>query len=240
MKCRIELLASPLLYPHRLLSGIHTAIAVDILRATTTICAAFQSGAEEVVPLLQLDELAAYRQQGYQTAAERNGQRIEHAEWGNSPCDYLAHDLQGIRIAFSSTNGTVAIHTAKEAEQVLIGAFCNLSTLYEYLLQNPTDIVILCSGWKNDISMEDTLFGGTLIDRLCRSHCYETANDAANMAVNLWHHAQDNLYEYCKNATHVLRLQRLGYDADVRFALQHDTCPVLPYRKGNEPLRRLC
>lgn len=240
MKHRIELIASPLLYPHRVLTGVHSAVAVDILRATTTICAAFQSGAEEVVPLLRLEELQYYRQQGYQCAAERNGLRVGDAEWGNSPTDYLAHDLHGVRLAFSSTNGTVAIHSATEAERVFIGAFSNLSTLCAYLLAHPTDVVVLCSGWKNDLSLEDTLFGGALVARLCASEIYEPVNDAAAMATALWHEAKDSLYNYCKNASHVQRLQRLNYDNDVRLALQCDTCPVLPARTGNEPLRRLC
>ena len=240
MKHAIELLASPLLYPHRTLTGRHTAVAVDVLRATTTICAAFQSGAEEVVPLLRLEELDTYRQKGYQSAAERNGQRVGDAEWGNSPTDYLAHDLRGVRLAFSSTNGTVAIHTATNAKQVLIGAFSNLSTLCHYLQEHPTDVVVICSGWKNDVSLEDTLFGGALVDRLCASGLYEPVNDAAAIATALWHEAKEHLYDYCRHATHVQRLQRLGYDNDVRLALQCDTCPVLPARSGNEPLRRLC
>lgn len=239
MKHRIELIVSPLLYSHRVLTGAHTAVAVDILRATTTICAAFQSGAEEVVPLLSLEELEPYRRQGYQSAAERNGQRVGNAEWGNSPSDYLAHDLHGVRLAFSSTNGTVAIHTATEAEQVLIGAFSNLSRLSRHLSEHPSDVVILCSGWKNDISLEDTLFGGALIDRLCASGIYEPVNDAAAMATSLWHEAKDKLYDYCRHATHVLRLQRLGYDPDIRLALRSDTCPVLPCRKGQQPIRLL-
>ena len=240
MKHRIELLASPLLYPYRMLTGRHVVIAVDILRATTTICAAFQSGAEEVVPLLSLEALASYRQRGYQCAAERNGQRVGDAEWGNSPTDYLQHDLRGVRLAFSSTNGTVAILAATDAEQVLIGAFSNLTTLSRHLLEHPSDVVVLCSGWKNDISLEDTLFGGALVDTLCSAGAYEAVNDAAAMAVTLWRDARGNLYDYCRHATHVQRLQRLNYDCDIRLALQCDTCPVLPARTGNEPLRRLC
>lgn len=240
MKHRIELLASPLLYPHRMLTGSHVAVATDILRATTTICSAFQSGAEEVVPLLSLDALADYRQRGYQSAAERNGQRVGDAEWGNSPTDYLKHDLRGVRLAFSSTNGTVAILAATDAEQVLIGAFSNLSTLCRHLQEHPSDVVVLCSGWKNDISLEDTLFGGALIETLCSDGTYEAVNDAASMAVTLWQDARGDLYEYCRHATHVQRLQRLGYDCDVRLALRCDTCPVLPGRTGDAPLHRLC
>ena len=236
----IELLASPLLYPHRQLTGPHVAVAVDVLRATTTICAAFQAGAEEVMPLLRLEDLAHYRQQGYQTAAERNGKRVDGAQWGNSPTDYLQHDLHGVRLAFSSTNGTVAIHAATEATQVLIGAFCNLSTLSHHLRQQNNDVVVICSGWKNDVSLEDTLFGGALVEALCCDDCFEAINDTAAMAAALWHIARGDLHHYCRNATHVQRLLRLGYACDVEMALRIDTCPVLPCRKGDEPLRRLC
>ena len=234
---RIELIVSPELYRHRTLTTPHVAVAVDILRATTSICAALQAGVEEVMPLMRIDELEGYRRMGYQTAAERNGHRVNDAEWGNSPTGYLSHDLHGVRIAFSSTNGTVAILSASDADQVLAGAFSNISTLCRHLIQQTSDVVVICSGWRNDVSLEDTLFGGALTEALCASGQYEAVNDAATMAVTLWRNAGSNLYEFCRKATHVQRLLRMGYEEDVRFALQSDTCPVLPCRTGDGPIR---
>ena len=137
-------------------------MAVDVLRATTAICAAFQAGAECIVPLDSLEALEPYRAQGFLRAAERGGRKIGDAEYGNSPTEYMSTDLHGKRIAYSTTNGTVSILRGGDADRTLVGCFANIDALSERLLAQPQDLVILCSGWKNDFSIEDTLFAGAL------------------------------------------------------------------------------
>ena len=109
---QIELSLTPALYEWRTLKQGHTTVAVDVLRATTAICAAFQAGAECIVPLDSLEALEPYRAQGYLRAAERGGRKIGDAEYGNSPTEYMSTDLHGKRIAYSTTNGTVSICAA--------------------------------------------------------------------------------------------------------------------------------
>jgi 2-phosphosulfolactate phosphatase len=232
----IELILSPMLYDSRLLKEHHATVAVDVLRATTAICTAFQRGAVQVVPLDNMDVLPEYLRQGYQVACERNGQKMPGATLGNSPTEYMTKQLKGEKIAFSTTNGTVSITKAIESDWLSIGCFANISALAQTLLSFKGDVVILCSGWKGDPSIEDTLFAGALIERLKRDDV-KLVNDAAMMAQDLWQVAKSNLYGYCLKATHVQRLQRLNYDSDIRFALQLDTCPVVPfYDKQNKTL----
>lgn len=221
---RIEVSLTPALYPYRTLTENHIAVAIDLLRATTAVCAAFQAGCSQVVPLDSLDKLQTYRQLGYLLAAERNGSKVGDAEYGNSPTEYLRNDMSGVRLAYSTTNGTVSIVRAADADLTLVGAFANLSALCQRLESENRDTVLLCSGWKNDFCIEDTLVAGAIVDR-----CQATPHgDAAAMALTLWRQAQDDPYAYCANATHVHRLHGLGADEDVRFAFKQDTCPVVP------------
>ena len=106
---RIELSLSPALYEWRTIKQNHTTVAVVVLRATTAICAAFNAGVEEIVPLDSLEPLQTYAAKGYLRAAERGGKKIDNAEYGNSPTEYMATDLHGKRLAYSTTNGTVSI-----------------------------------------------------------------------------------------------------------------------------------
>ncbi|MBQ9638690.1 MAG: 2-phosphosulfolactate phosphatase [Bacteroidales bacterium] len=232
---KTEVILSPLLYKGRILQEHHTTVAVDVLRATTAICAAFQSGAEEVLPLNSVDDLATYRALGYTVAAEREGKKLPYASLGNSPTEYLKLQLQGQKLAFSTTNGTVAILLGHEAERLYVGAFANLDSLAQRLTAEGRDVVVLCSGWKGEPCLEDTLFAGALVERLSAvsiSSSMEMVNDAAAMAVALWRLAKADLYGYCSKATHVKRLQRLNYDCDVRLALQLNTCNVVPMMDG--------
>lgn len=222
----VELVVSPALYSYRLTKKNHTTIVVDILRATTSICAAFQAGVEEVVPLNSLEPLPHYRELGYTLAAERNGEKIQNAQCGNSPTEYLTMNLKGQRLAYSTTNGTVGIlMAANDSKRVLIGCFSNLSALVDILQHDENNLVILCSGWKNGVSIEDTLFAGNLIEQL---NNYQPINDAANMAKTLYTNVQNDLYGYCQRGTHIHRLQRLNYDRDIKFAFKKDSCPVVP------------
>lgn len=222
----VELVLSPALYPFRTTPPGHVTVVVDVLRATSSICAAFMAGAEEVVPLDSLDPLPDYREKGYTLAAERNAHKVMGAECGNSPCEYLTMDLHGRRLAYSTTNGTVGLLlAAQDSKAVFPGCFGNLSALAHRLHNLPDNLVVLCSGWKSGISLEDTLFAGALIQRL---HSHEPANDACHIAIEAWTNAKEDLYAYCQRGTHIHRLRQMNYDNDVRFVLKPDTCPVVP------------
>lgn len=226
---QIELSLSPALYGFRTLTRCHTTVAVDILRATTAVCAAFQAGAEEVAPLDSLDSLDAYRRRGWLRAAERGGRKVDGAECGNSPTEYLSMDLRGRRLAYSTTNGTVCILRGGDADRTLAGAFANIGRLTRLLLDEPQDLVILCSGWLNDFSLEDTLFAGALCRRLLDSGRYASSHDAVRIALMLWDACQDDPYGAClRDASHVRRLAGFGAQADIEFAFRCDTCPVVP------------
>jgi 2-phosphosulfolactate phosphatase len=228
---QIELALTPVLYEWRSIKEHHTTVAVDVLRATTSICAAFTAGAEEIVPLDTLAGLEPYRRQGYLRAAERGGKKVDGAECGNSPTEYLSMDLRGKRIAYSTTNGTVCILRGSDADRTLVGCFANISALTGQLLDAPQDLVILCSGWKNDFSIEDTLFAGALCQRLIDSGKYASSNDAVHMALALWQMCGDDPHGFSiQHASHAKRLNGFGERAvsDMDFSFRQDTCPVVP------------
>ena len=226
---KIELSLTPALYDYRIIREHHTTVAVDILRATTSICAAFQAGVEEIIPLDSLEGIDQYHALGYLRAAERGGLKVNGAECGNSPTEYLTMDLHGKRMAYSTTNGTVSILRGSDAERTLVGAFANISALSECLTSKPQNLVILCSGWKNDFSIEDTLFAGALCQRLVDSGLYILSNDAAYMALDLWKLCNNNPYQYSLgSASHIQRLVGFGAEKDIVFAFRTDTCPIVP------------
>ena len=226
---RIELSLSPALYEWRTIKQNHTTVAVDVLRATTAICAAFNAGVEEIVPLDSLEPLQTYAAKGYLRAAERGGKKIDNAEYGNSPTEYMATDLHGKRMAYSTTNGTVSILRGADADRTLVGCFANIDALTHTLLSERQDLVILCSGWKNDFSVEDTLFAGALCRKLLASGLYTSQNDAVMMSMALWDSCQSDPYSFSlRCASHVHRLIGFGAEADIAFAFKQNTCPIVP------------
>lgn len=226
----IEVVLSPVHYASRAISQRHATVAVDILRATSAICAAFAAGVDEIVPLDTLEPLRSYAATGYLVAAERGGKKLAGASCGNSPTEYMSMDLKGRRLAYSTTNGTVSILLASDADRTLVGSFANISCLAASLVSEE-NVVLLCSGWKGEPSMEDTIFCGALIERLRQLGCSPTlVNDSAMMASDLWSLAAASPLDYCSRATHVHRLESFGDAAvaDIRWAFQNDTCPLVP------------
>lgn len=228
----VELILSPALYPYRELKK-HNTVVIDVLRATTSICAAFKAGASHIVPLNTLEQLPQYKEMGYTLAAERDGKKLPGATCGNSPTEYLTMNLSGQKLAYSTTNGTVGlILAAKDSIETIVGCFANKDSLAHYLNQKQEDLVILCSGWKNGVSIEDTLFAGALLQQI-KTH-YNEYNDAAAAAMTLYESVVANkeealaLYNYCQIGSHIQRLQRLNYDHDIRFAFESNTCPLVP------------
>lgn len=229
----IEVILSPLNYPSRTLLRQHATVAVDILRATTAICAAFSAGASEIVPLDSLEPLPSYAKNGYIIAAERGGKKLQGADCGNSPTEYLTMNLTGCRLAYSTTNGTVSILKSADADRSYVGAFANISALCK-ALSHEENIVVLCSGWKGEPSMEDTIFAGAMIARLQQMNCQpQLVNDAAMMSLDLWQLAANDPYRFCSRATHVHRLEAFGGTAvdDIPWAFRLDTCPLVPILK---------
>ncbi len=228
---QIEVSLSPALYPFRTITEHHVTVAIDLLRATTAVCAAFQAGCREVVPLDSLEALEPYRALGYAVAAERGGKKLPGSDYGNSPTEYMRCNMRGVRLAYSTTNGTVSILRGADAEVTLVGAFANLDALCQRLTEEGRDVVLLCSGWQNDFCLEDTLVAGAIIEKLT-THAIH--GDAAAMALALWHAAQGNPFDYCRDASHVHRLQGFGpqAQADIKFAFQMNTCPVVPVLKN--------
>ncbi len=231
MSHAIEVILTPALFDTKTTATPYTAIAVDVLRATTSMCAALYAGAEHIVPLDSLEELDVYAQKGYTLAAERNGHKINGATCGNSPTEYLQMNLEGQHIAYSTTNGTrCVLKAASEGQRTLIGCLCNLDTIAQKA--EGQDIIVLCSGWKRRPSMEDTLFAGAMTE-IMLAKGYTMIEDSTAMALALWKEAKSDIMEYCQRAAHVKRLQNMNYQADIELCLQPNTIAIAPeYHNG--------
>lgn len=201
-------------------------VVVDILRATSCMTTAFAHEIDSIKPFAQLPECLSHKNDGYLTAGERDGKKVNGFDLGNSPFEYMSPDLKGKKIAFTTTNGTQAIAKASGAREIVIASFLNLSAVVEYLRKSSGNVLVVCSGWKGKVNLEDTLFAGALVDRL--QHEIQAACDAPLIAQRLYHQARHNLKDFLKDASHIKRLQRLNIQKDIDFCLMEDQYDVVP------------
>lgn len=208
-----------------------TVVVVDILRATSCMVTAFAHGVESITPVEDLDTCRRMKRKGFIISGERDGKKVEGFDMGNSPFEYSTREIRGKKIAFTTTNGTLAIEKSKGAKKVVIGSFLNLSEVVKYLLFGENNVLIVCAGWKGKVNLEDTLFAGAVIEKL-KKHIEQDC-DAPLVAQYLYKAACNDMVGFLSNSSHVKRLERLDVDKDIEFCLSQDKYQVLPkLRKG--------
>ncbi|MEI6574722.1 MAG: 2-phosphosulfolactate phosphatase [Bacteroidota bacterium] len=203
-------------------------VVVDILRATSAMCSAFANGLKTIIPVATLEEARSLKEQGYLVAAEREGSILSFADYGNSPLEYQKADIKGKTLVYCTTNGTQAVKLAEKASGLVLGAYVNLDVLTDWLTQNQQNVVILCSGWKNQFSLEDAVFAGALTENLSSKGKFTYNSDSAEASLDLWKIARQDLLFYHEKASHRHRLKRIGQDASIPFCFCLNACKVVP------------
>ena len=208
-------------------------VVVDVLRATSSMCIAFEQGVEKMIPVSTVEEALEYRNNGldYILAAERNGAPVKSFDFGNSPQVYIDMDVQGRTVVMTTTNGTKSISIAKKEHDVAIGSLLNLDAIAKWLIVQNRDVIIFCAGWKDKFNLEDTLFAGALAQQLVESGLYDGSCDAVQASQVLWEQAKDDVYGFLENSSHRKRLAKLDIDSDVHFCLKVNQTTKIPVLK---------
>ena len=223
------------------------AVAIDVLRATTTTAWALHNGAEAIqafAALAQLDAAAsAWPDDQSLRAGERGGQKLDGFDLGNSPLAVTPERVGGRRIFMSTTNGTRALDRLRSAPMLLTAALVNRSAVAQRLLQHrPEQIWMVGSGWEGAYSLEDSLAAGALADALLEGSGASlldlAGNDETCAAHALWQQWKDQPEALLRLASHGQRLQRLGdHDADLACCAAVDSLTVVPSQDDPGVLR---
>lgn len=152
---------------------------------------------------------------------------------GNSPFSYMDPIVRGRNIALTTTNGTRAIQAAKGAHQVVIGSFLNLDILVQWLKEQDRNIICLCSGWKNTINMEDTIFAGALVYKLKKDYNFSINRDSAITSEYLYLLSKNDMYGFLTESSHRKRLEKLNIEEDIVYCLTPNQANVIPVLKGD-------
>ena len=208
-------------------------VVVDVLRATSVVCTMMHNGVKEIIPVKGIEEAREYKEKGYLVVAERNGQKLDFADFGNSPFYFTKDVVGGKTIVYSTTNGTNAITVGKNAEQVIIGSFLNFQAAVDYLSEQKKDILILCSGWKGKFCLEDSLLAGAIAKCLIDSGEFSTKCDSVNASIDLWSLAKVDMKSYLGKVAQRHRLKKLGLDNVIGYCFTMDVTNVVPILKGD-------
>jgi 2-phosphosulfolactate phosphatase len=234
---RVEVCFMPGQYP-LYAQDMGIVVVIDVLRATSAMVAAFEHGVDRIIPVATIEEARQYiGRPGYIAAAERNGEVVEGFAYGNSPLAYVGKDLRGQTIVMTTTNGTKAINLAKDARQLVIGSFLNLTALSEWLVTQNENILLLCSGWKDKFNLEDSVFAGAVMERLLSSGKFGVEEDSSIAAKYMYMSARENYLSILKAAPRRRRIEQLKLLSDVKYCLTPDQSSVIPVLHEGELVR---
>jgi 2-phosphosulfolactate phosphatase len=217
------------------------AIVLDVLFATSTIASALAHGARSVIPTL--DEASARSQakrhtDGTYVLAGELYARTLPGFAPPTPLALAAHGVADKDVIYSTTNGTVALRAAAEAEAVYAAALVNGEAVIERVRDRHRDrtLLIVCSGSMGNFNLEDFYGAGYLVDLIAlRLGEGLDFSDAARAARALY--LSDDPLPRLLDCRVGRMMQSHGLDREVEYAAQRSILDVVPILEGDRLIR---
>jgi 2-phosphosulfolactate phosphatase len=216
------------------------AVILDVLRASTTMITALAHGAREILPVADVEAARRRAEESEQPVllgGERRGIRVPGFDLGNSPLEYTPAAVAGRVIVFTTTNGTAALHAARDAREILVGAIVNRTAVAETIrrLAAAVDTVhLVCAGTDGLVTAEDLLAAGAILEAATAIESGDIVDEGGRNALALFRHAtatpdtQRSLVAEFRRSPGGANLVALGMEPDLVAAAAIDTIPSVP------------
>ncbi len=218
-----------------------TAIVFDVLRATTSMAAALNAGVTEIRIFPDTAAAVAARETlkgDYLLCGELNALPPPGFDLGNSPRAFNAQQHEGRTLLMSTTNGTRAILAAREAKNVLIAALVTASAAARVAAEIGADITLICSGTNDQISFEDVLGCGAVLEALSRMAPVIDGSDANLIARNVFAAARPDLAAALRQTRGGRNVTAAGLAPDIDYCARLDSLDVVGRVSGESPVVR--
>jgi 2-phosphosulfolactate phosphatase len=140
-------------------------VVVDVMRATSTMAQALNSGYRRVLCCAEIEDARKLRVElgeSAVTGGEREAQRIEGFDAGASPREFL--EPRAETLILSTTNGTRAIvAAAASCGEVVLGSLLNLEAVAALVRARAQHTVVLCAGYKDAFAIDDAYCAGRIV-----------------------------------------------------------------------------
>jgi 2-phosphosulfolactate phosphatase len=158
-------------------------VIIDVFRAFSVACYAFDSGATRIIATAGVDEAFQLKTKYSNSVlvGERDEKKIPGFDFGNSPTEILQADLRGKTVIHTTTAGTQGLINATEADIVLTGSFVNAGAIVQFIKAlDPALVTLVAMGYRATISAEEDLLCADYIkDGLLNRNTVSDENIAA-------------------------------------------------------------
>lgn len=155
------------------------AVIIDVFRAFTTACYAFEGGAKKIIPAGSADSALSYQPDNRDVlrVGERHGQKLPGFDFGNSPTEILKGDVHGKTIVQTTHSGTQGMVNADGADMILTGALVNARATANYILeQRPTEVSLVRMGWTANTRTGEDDICAEYLEALLTGQPFDTEN----------------------------------------------------------------
>ena len=214
-----------------------TVFVIDILRATTSMCAALHHGARALIPVASTEEALRLAQtigsEDVLLAGEKNCARIPGFHLGNSPLEMTEAAVRGKTLIVTTTNGTKALLATQGAAAAYAACAANLTAAAERareVIERDEDVLVVCAGRDGSFSLDDAYCAGRLAAVALESRKPRRGlNDAAIASLDLVRRYGERWERPLTYSRAGRELIRLGFRDDVLDAARLDAYPVLAH-----------
>jgi 2-phosphosulfolactate phosphatase len=222
------------LSPDAVVAPPSVAIAVDVIRATTTIAYALAQGYREVIccPGVE-DALAAAQEIGEAAVLAGEVDRLPPPGFalGNSPREFEEGLPLGDVLVLSTTNGTRAVcWAASNAELALVGSLANLSATAAAAARAARaargTVAVRCAGADGVPCLDDSYVAGRLVADLAAYLPEWQLGDTAEL-VRAAAGAYDSEIEAVSRSSSAISLRDHDLYDDVRICARVDVVPAV-------------
>ena len=133
-------------------------VIIDVFRAFSVACYCFQKGAERIYPVGEIAEAVSLSRDipGSILIGERYGKKLDGFDFGNSPTEIAAADLESKIVIHTTHAGTQGLVNALLADELLTGAFVNASATAKYIRdRSPQLVTLVRMGFNAEISSDE-------------------------------------------------------------------------------------
>lgn len=194
------------------------AVAIDVIRATTTAVTAAAMG-RRVFPAPTLEaalSVASVLDQPL-LAGELGGNMPFGFHITNSPAAVAARTDVERPMVLLSSSGTQLIHNAGGADAVYLASLRNYAPLASHLAATHQRVAVLGAGTRGEFREEDQKCCALIAARLVRAG-YRPADDLTRQVIERWSTGPDEAWMVSRSVDY---LRRSGQHADLDFVLSH-------------------
>ena len=136
-------------------------VIIDVFRAFSVACYAFDQGASRVITVGEIEDAFALKER-YPDAVlvgEREERKIQGFDLGNSPTQIITSNIKGKMLIHCTTAGTNGIVNAINATEIITCSFVNADAVVNYIRQMNSEIVSLVAmGYSAEITADEDIF----------------------------------------------------------------------------------